>query len=435
MFRQSALTRRLPSRAGLGGRPRELGVRRIGAEPADSAAVRSPARLAIGWLTVFVVGTDLFVLSPLLPRIAADCRVSPTLAGLCVTLFAAAYVVAAPLLGQIADNIGRRRILIGCLAAFAAANFATGLARNLVWLLIARLVAGAAAAGVSPSVYALVAAIAPADRRATWLSRVVSGLLLSLTFGAPIAALAGAAFGWPRVFAGLALASLGLVFANRAVWPPEQPAVSATAPAPPPRAGLVAARLAPMIAWSAALYGMYTYLGTGLSAAGFPAAAIARAVGVYGAGAIGGLLLGGLLADRLGTKITAGISLAGLFICLLLLRIAIRPGVLADAALGLTSAVAQLFFPAQQAGLVNDFPSRRAAVLAWNNSILFLGISLGSLLGGQAMALGGFEANLTFLAVVALIGWAINYRVVPSPARAVRRRLRPPPPRRAQPGG
>jgi predicted MFS family arabinose efflux permease len=377
-------------------------------------AWRPPVRLAVGWLTAFVVGTDLFAVSPLLPLIAADYRVSPALAGLCVTGFALAYVIAAPLLGHIADKIGRRRMLIGCLAAFAAANFATGLAPNLVWLLISRLVAGAAAAGVSPSVYALVAAIAPADRRATWLSRVVSGLLLSLTVGAPIAAVVGAAFGWSSVFAGLALASLALVFASRAVWQEEHSTAPAAAPSLP-SVGLIAGRLAPMVAWSTALYGMYTYLGTGLTAAGFPAAEIARAVAVYGAGAIGGLLLGGRMADRLGTKITAGISLAGLFICLLLLRFAIDAGILAEAALGLTSAVAQLFFPAQQAGLINDFPSRRAAVLAWNNSILFLGISLGSLFGGQAVAKGGFEADLTGSAVIALIGWAINHSVVASP--------------------
>jgi predicted MFS family arabinose efflux permease len=187
---------------------------------------------------------------------------------------------------------------------------------------------------------------------------------------------------------------------------------------------------------------MYTYLGTGLAAAGFPAAGIAQVVAVYGAGAVAGLLLGGRLADRLGTKITAGISLAGLFICLLSLRFTIHAGPLAGAALGLTSAVAQLFFPAQQAGLIIDFPSRRAAVLAWNNSILFLGISLGSLFGGQAVVRGGFEADLTASSVVALIGWAINHYVVPSPARphgeptwsSVKRRLRPPL-RRASRGG
>ena len=50
-------------------------------------------RLAIGWLTMFVIGTDLFVVSPLLPLIAADYRISPSLAGLGVALFALTYMI------------------------------------------------------------------------------------------------------------------------------------------------------------------------------------------------------------------------------------------------------------------------------------------------------------------------------------------------------
>jgi len=380
-------------------------------------ARRPLAGLAIGWLTVFVVGTDLFVVSPLLPLIAIDYRISAALAGLCVTAFSLAYTIGAPLFGHAADRIGRQRILTGCLAAFAAANFATSLAQGFVWLLLARLFAGAAAAGVSPSVYALVGANAPPERRATWLSFVVSGLLMSLMIGAPMAALAGAAFGWPSAFAGLGLASLALLWAHRTIWPGERSVPPIAASADRPIAGSIAARLAPMVAWSAALYGMYTYLGTGLGLSGFSAAQIARVVVGYGAGAIAGLLLGGRLADRIGTKLTCGISLFGLFISLLALRLAMHPGMLAYAAFGLTSAVAQMFFPAQQAGLVNDFPTCRTAVLAWNNSMLFLGISLGSLIGGRAVSQGGFEADLTVSAVVALIGWVINWTVVPSPVR------------------
>jgi predicted MFS family arabinose efflux permease len=86
---------------------------------------------------------------------------------------------------------------------------------------------------------------------------------------------------------------------------------------------------------------------------------------------------------------------------------------LVEPALGVSSAVAQLFFPAQQSGLANDFPRHRAAVLAWNNSALFLGISLGSLIGGEAVALGSFGADLTISAGIALVGCIINAILVP----------------------
>jgi predicted MFS family arabinose efflux permease len=42
-----------------------------------------------------------------------------------------------------------------------------------------------------------------------------------------------------------------------------------------------------------------------------------------------------------------------------------------------------------------------------------LGISLGSLVGGQALALGSFDANLTIAAVIAFFGCVINVILVP----------------------
>src|SRR5437899_1157373 len=187
--------------------------------------VRPLAGLVVGWLTMFVIGTDLFVVSPLLPMIAADYRVSPAVAGLSVTVFALTYMVTAPLFGHAADRIGRRRVLIWCLAAFAAANLLTAAAASLFWLLAARLIAGAAAAGVSPAVYALVGSAAPPDRRATWMALVVSGLLVSLALGAPIGAWAGALFGWMPVFAVLGGLSFCLVWPNFAIWPRDSGAV------------------------------------------------------------------------------------------------------------------------------------------------------------------------------------------------------------------
>jgi DHA1 family purine base/nucleoside efflux pump-like MFS transporter len=176
-------------------------------------------------------------------------------------------------------------------------------------------------------------------------------------------------------------------------------------------------RLMPMIVWGTGLYGVYTYLGAGLVAFGFSKSQVAQAVMVYGCGAIAGTLIGGRLADRLGTKFTAQLSLAGLGICFILLLLAFHTGVLIYLAVGLSAAVAQLFFPAQQSGLVNDFSGRRGAVLAWNNSALYLGISLGSLIGGEAVAMGGFDITLIICAGILFSGCIVNWIVVPGPTR------------------
>lgn len=377
-----------------------------------------PAELVVGWLTMFLIGTELFVFSPLLPTLAINYDVSLKVAGLCVTSFSLAYMITAPLLGHVSDRVGKRRVLICCLLAFATANLLTAAAVNFPWLLALRLFAGAAAAGVSPSVYALVADAAPPDCRATWLALTVSGLLVSLALGASPAGLIGATFGWAAVFVALAVFSLALVALNCWVWPSDCRHGRAAGPRYNRLAvASLTRRLMPMIVWGTGLYGVYTYLGAGLVAFGFSKSQVAQAVMVYGCGAIAGTLIGGRLADRLGAKYTAGLSLAGLFVCLFLLLLAMRAGVLIDIAVGLSAAVAQLFFPAQQSGLTNDFPARRGAVLAWNNSALFLGISLGSLIGGEAVAIGGFDMTLIICASILFVGCIVNWIAVPAPAR------------------
>lgn len=375
------------------------------------------AKLAVAWLTMFLVGTELFVFSPLLPMLAADYGISPAIAGLSVTAFSSTYMVGAPLFGHISDQVGRRRILVCSLLAFALANLLTALAATLPSLLAVRLFAGAAAAGISPSVYALVGGAAPRQRRATWSALAVSGLLVSLAIGASAGGLVGASFGWQPVFIALSGASLALAWMNRRVWACDgRGAAAARTASDPIRAAGLARRLMPMLVWSTGLYGVYTYLGAGLAAAGYSTGQTAGAIVWYGCGAVAGVLLGGRAADRLGAKFTAGMSFAGFCVCLLLLRLALDAGILVGPALGLSSAVAQLFFPAQQAGLASDFPRQCGAVLAWNNSALFLGISLGSLVGGQVVALGGLDANLTMSAGIALIGWAITAILVPGRA-------------------
>ncbi len=355
-------------------------------------------RLLTGWLTLFVIGTDLFVVSPLLPLIAGDFRLSPAEAGLCATVFSLTYMLSAPVLGGLADRVGRRPILTAALSVFALANLLTAFAAGFAWLIVWRGVAGMAAAGVTPLVYAAVGEDAPPARRATWMAVAVSGLLFALPFGAPFGALLGAVCGWRAPFLVLAAMSFLLALPNRLAWPHRAAPAGTKARAALTPGAPLAWRLAPTVLWATALYGMYTYLGLGLVRAGYSPPQVARAIGLYGLAALAGALLGGHAADRIGVRKTMLASLTGLIVCLTTLAAALRAEWSAELVVMLTSALAQLFFPAQQAALAADFPDRRASALAWNNSALFLGIALGALAGGQTMNRAGFPAT-TALAV------------------------------------
>src|SRR6516225_1904368 len=101
-----------------------------------------PAQMAVGWLTMFLIGTELFIFSPLLPTLAINYDVSSKVAGLCVTSFSLSYMITAPLFGLVSDRVGKRRVLICCLLAFGTANLLTASAVNFPWLLALRLFAG-----------------------------------------------------------------------------------------------------------------------------------------------------------------------------------------------------------------------------------------------------------------------------------------------------
>lgn len=171
-------------------------------EPAeDTVPGLSAGPVALAWLTQFLVGTDLFVVAPLLPRIAASFDVSAASTGLLVTVFSIAYVVASPFAGWLSDRWDRATVLVVALVLFSAANVGTALAPGFGLLLVARVVAGLAAAATGPTVYALVSTRARPQARAQVLAVVGSGLLTALWVGAPAGSLLGRYVGWQAAFA------------------------------------------------------------------------------------------------------------------------------------------------------------------------------------------------------------------------------------------
>ena len=72
--------------------------------------MNAPGQLAAGWLTMFLVGTELFVFSPLLPTLAVNYDVSSNVAGLSVTTFSLSYMASAPLFGHVSDRVGKQQI-------------------------------------------------------------------------------------------------------------------------------------------------------------------------------------------------------------------------------------------------------------------------------------------------------------------------------------
>lgn len=365
-------------------------------------------RLVIGWLTLFWVGTDLFIISPLLPTMARHFVVSPSTGAWAVTVFALAYAIGSPLWGSRADHVGKRAVIILGLIGFSAGNFLTSQVSTFGLFLGTRMMSGVSTAAVVPAIYAIIGDIAPVARRGRWLSLVGSGLLMSLWAGAPLGTVMAHAVGWQSVFFGLSLGSTLLVFANGVAWPAR--AVHATtAPSPiPVTVPIPWRRLLADVAitggWALAVYGFYTYVGTGLERLDhLSTERVATILVAYGIGATVGSLTGGRLADRFGSQRIATIGLLGLGGLLVLIGEFFRVSWVLYGLMGCFAVLAYAFFPAFQSFLAARYPDRRGLIMAWNNAALYSGIALGAWLGGRVISRWPFSVLPIMCGVLALL--------------------------------
>lgn len=374
-------------------------------------------RLAVGWVTLFIIGTDLFVVSPLLPTLAHRFAITPSTAGWVVTAFSVMYAVGAPWWGAHADAKGKRPVIVLGLVGFSLGNALTSVAPTFPILLASRVLSGFSTAAVVPALYAITGDIAPSAKRGRSLAVVGLGLLMSLWAGAPLGAFVAQWAGWQSVFIGLSIAGAGLALANWRVWPNGRLAPAIDPSAPPP----ARIRMVPLLAdvvitgvWALAVYGFYTYLGTGLRRVDHATTlSVAVALAAYGVGATAGSLSGGRLADRFGTRRLATGGLYGLGIVLLLVGEIFPVKVLLDPSLMLLAFVAYAFFPAFQSYLAERYVARRTMAMAWNNASLYTGIALGAVLGGWVIHHWPFPVLPIICGGIALMGAVLNGRPRP----------------------
>ena len=155
-----------------------------------------PVWLLCLFVAMLALGTDEFVISGILPDVAADLDVSPGTGGQLVTAFAIAFALGAPVLAFLVDRFEKKTVLIAALAVFALANLAVAVSEVFVVTLVLRIVAGLAAAAVSPTAMAIAATAAPPGREGRYLAVVTAGLTVALFTGVPFGALLGNLISW-----------------------------------------------------------------------------------------------------------------------------------------------------------------------------------------------------------------------------------------------
>ncbi|MGY0693940.1 MFS transporter [Virgibacillus sp. FSP13] len=367
-------------------------------------------QLATGWITLFMVGTDLFVISPLLPSIANEFQINSSKAGWMVTAFSLMYAVSAPWFGSLSDKWGRRRMIVTGLIGFTVANLFTGIASSFLLLLASRILAGLSASMVSSSVFAVTGDSAPEGKRGRWLSIATSGFLTALWSGTPIGTIGSQFLGWRFIFFALAFIAICLALLNGRVWSDQPRREADRTVKEKGKFSDILLDVTVTMFWAGAVYGVYTYIGTGFETVqGLSPVFVAIALVVYGIGAIAGSLSGGRIADAWEASIISTISLLALAILLVLFGVYFSTEFWMWPLLAMWPFAGYVAFSAYQAHLANRFPKRLGIAMAWNQTAMYVGITLGSIAGSFVLHRWSFSLLPIVCGLIALLAAIWNY--------------------------
>ncbi len=125
------------------------------------------------------------------------------MAGQLVTVFGLTYAVSSPVLSALTAGIGRRKLLLASMTAFALANFvaSTTFRFGNYW---PRAFCSRRRTSVFQRERAGGAVVNP-ERRGTALAIVNGGTSIAVALGVPLGAIVGYGFGWRMNFAGVGL--------------------------------------------------------------------------------------------------------------------------------------------------------------------------------------------------------------------------------------
>jgi AAHS family 4-hydroxybenzoate transporter-like MFS transporter len=406
--------------------------------------------LVLSFLIMVSDGYDLKAAAFSAPFVIRDWGIDRAALGPVFSACPLGMLIGAPLLGQLGDRLGRRRVLVLGSLIYGVFTLATAASATIEQMALFRFLTGIGLGGILPNIVALNAEFAPARVRATMIVLVLMGITLGDAVPAAITALFVESMGWQIIYIVGGLLGLGT---GLAAWflmpesikflaargaPQEQLVASARRIRPdltiPDDAQLVLTEpparktLSPSVLFLTGLglvtlslwltnasnlmvnYFLSSWMPTLFHDAGLSVDEMALTSSMYYVGAICGGLLVSRLIDRWG---------GGMIIVLFLLAC---PAVLLIGSPGLPHALlmgavflsgfsilgAQMAINATS-GLI--YPtSIRAKGVGWSNSVGRLGAILGPLLGGWLLA-QGLSTQQFFQAAVAplLVGAGASY--------------------------
>lgn len=394
--------------------------------PASQRRTNESTMGLLSFFTLFVIGTDTFLITPLLPLLQREFDLPWAQAGWLVSAYALGYALSALVAGPISDRMDRRSVLLTGVAAFMVLTGACGLTWGFWSMFAARFLAGMSASFVSPQIWAAIPLVVRREAVIKIMGYATAGLSLAQVAGIPIGSYLSAR-DWRLPFFAIAALSAALWGTLFAAFPSVRP------PASPGRI------LAPygqvlgtrVLRWSLVAYlvfqagclGAFSFIASWL-AEDFKVAQtdLGLSMMVIGIGQAVGSLAGPRLVARIGdrTALWAGVIAVGLgFLTASMMSTRWS----ATAAFAVTMMAGGALLPVMMGQLQQHAGTARGTVSSLSNTAMYLGTAITGAIGGTLLTsapgywgISGFTA-VTFAIALGIYWWAGAFRRDEAPPR------------------
>ena len=357
----------------------------------------------LGFAVMFLIGSDTFVVAPLLPSLAKAYDVSTTQSGWLVSIYAIGYALTGLVSGPISDRGNRRIILTLGMVVFALATAACAVSPGFWTMFTFRFITGGAAAVAAPQVWAMIPALVGPDQKRILrvMGYTTAGLSIAQVVGVPLGSLL-AIIDWRIIFPIIGVCSLALTVALWYQVPDLHP--TATAKKVPYLTLLHApqafTRFLSYLVYTLAFFTVFTYAPTWLEdGLGTSKVTVALIVLAGGTGNTIGSLFGVRLTGRM-TPVRA-IYLSAVVMGIAYLKLAVSPPPIV---------VGLVFLPLFACGgamlsvrmlhLQQLDSTARGTISTLTSAVMYLGTTVAGLIGGPLLTLTGNFAAIGITAFV-----------------------------------
>src|SRR5262245_3461514 len=139
-------------------------------------------------------------IDPVIPQLADAFAVDSRTAALLTASFAVSYGLVQPVLGPIADMVGKTRVMTACLVVLTLSSFLSALVTSFPLLVALRVIGGAACGGTFPVALAFVGDQVPIEHRQVAIGRLLAATISGNLLGAAVSGIVADAVHWRGVF-------------------------------------------------------------------------------------------------------------------------------------------------------------------------------------------------------------------------------------------